>query len=61
MVKELELAKIKRELLQAKETIADLEAENRKLHARVIDLESVRKHNIAKAYRLCRNRKGSNP
>ena len=41
MVKEVELALVKRQLNEAKEVIADLQADNVKLRDRIIQLEAV--------------------
>jgi hypothetical protein len=41
MVKEIEVAQIKRELLQAKETIADLASENKELTYKMTYLQAV--------------------
>ena len=41
MVKELRVAKLKKELKSAKETIAQLDEENRKLNDRLVQLEDV--------------------
>lgn len=41
------MAIVKRELNEAKETIAELTADNRKLHERIIQLEAVQFLNIS--------------